>query len=173
MLMISEALTRKFWSKVDKSPDACGCWRWTGSTTRRGYGVFDGAAVGQKKMGAHRFSFLLKTAQLDAEREVCHTCDNPSCVNPDHLWQGTHQQNICDGIAKGRMVIGRVGEASCHARLTAEQVRAIRVRLAAGGVQRRIAEDFGITYQHLSDIKNGHRWKSLDRCLPVADGQPF
>ena len=86
----------RFWAKVDKSGD---CWLWTASKTKEGYGYFrfDGA---MRK--AHRMSWLLTNGEIPEGMLVCHTCDNPSCVNPKHLWLGTNRDNMDDMNAKGR-----------------------------------------------------------------------
>ena len=91
----------RFWAKVDKSGD---CWLWTASKTKEGYGYFrfDGA---MRK--AHRMSWLLTNGEIPEGMLVCHTCDNPSCVNPKHLWLGTNRDNMDDMNAKGRHVFAQ------------------------------------------------------------------
>lgn len=86
----------RFWNKVDKSGD---CWLWTASKTHQGYGYFrfDG-----KMCKAHRMAWLLVNGEIPNEMLVCHSCDNPSCVNPEHLWLGTNQENMDDMNKKGR-----------------------------------------------------------------------
>lgn len=87
---------QRFWNKVEKTD---GCWLWTASKNRQGYGYFrfDG-----KMMKAHRMAWLLVHGEIPEGMLVCHTCDNPSCVNPEHLWLGTNQDNQNDMNAKGR-----------------------------------------------------------------------
>jgi hypothetical protein len=85
-----------FWNKVNKTDK---CWIWTGSKNSGGYGytVFNG-----KKWGAHRLSYKLSYGDFNTSLDVCHHCDNPACVRPDHLWIGTRKENMQDCVKKGR-----------------------------------------------------------------------
>ena len=85
----------KFWSYVKKSND---CWIWLAYKDKDGYGTF---RVGDKKYRAHRISYFLSRGNVP-HLYVCHSCDNPSCVNPDHLWEGTNSENQLDCSKKGR-----------------------------------------------------------------------
>lgn len=78
-----------------------GCWEWQGSLTKSGYGRF---AFKSRTYRAHRFSYIIHKGDIKDKNIICHTCDNPKCVNPDHLWQGTIKQNTHDMIEKGRLV---------------------------------------------------------------------
>jgi hypothetical protein len=89
--MISAA---RFWPKVRKDR---GCWVWTGATTTTGYGRLSGQP-------AHRLSWEIHHGPIPAGLFVCHRCDNPGCVRPDHLFLGTHEANMADMVAKGRHV---------------------------------------------------------------------
>lgn len=77
------------------------CWEWQKGTNKRGYGQFWIADLKRMK-GSHVFSYEHYKGEINANLLVCHTCDNPKCVNPDHLFLGTHQDNTNDMIAKGR-----------------------------------------------------------------------
>lgn len=82
----------RFWARVRRAaPDAC--WIWTGHTMTAGYGEM---TYRGRNIGAHRFSFLLHSGELEAGRCVLHTCDNRRCVNPSHLYQGTYLDNWRD-----------------------------------------------------------------------------
>lgn len=92
----SDTLEMRFWSKVNKTE---GCWLWTASGTDDGYGQlkFKG-----KRHYAHHLSVMLSGREIPAGMAVCHTCDNPPCVRPDHLFVGTLSDNQKDSVKKGR-----------------------------------------------------------------------
>lgn len=126
-------------SKVDKETES-GCWHWTGAKYRKGYGHFRRYINGKWVMyKAHRFSFeyFNKTDLLDPEKFVCHTCDNPQCVNPSHLFLGTRQDNVDDCVSKNRHGFGINQE---HTRLSTDQIKEIR-RL----------RNLGLTFQQIAD----------------------
>jgi hypothetical protein len=86
----------RFWSKVIQGPE---CWTWRGSVSETGYGSFQ---YRNRKMGAHRAAYLMHVGEIPTGMIVCHRCDNPSCVRPDHLFVGTHKDNTRDMMAKNR-----------------------------------------------------------------------
>jgi hypothetical protein len=94
----------RFWSKVQKTD---GCWIWTASKRHKGYGAFCYSKNGVVVQGrAHRFMWEMVYGDIPAGMFVLHRCDNPACVNPDHLWLGTNQDNVDDMMRKGRHVSG-------------------------------------------------------------------
>lgn len=155
-------VAQKYLLERTKIPaDKTSCWLWTGSVGNSGYGVAEGRFVNQKKMSAHRLSYLAHKGQLNRNLEVCHTCDNRLCVNPDHLWLGSHKDNIHDAIKKDRTLVGKIGVKHHNVILTEKQVLDIYKRAHSGEVQRRIAEEYGVSYQTVSDIKLKYKWKKL------------
>lgn len=86
----------RFNNKINKTPT---CWEWTGAKNNKGYGCL---AVNKQKWLAHRLSYTITKGQIPAGQIICHTCDNPHCVNPQHLFAGTHTDNIKDMLTKNR-----------------------------------------------------------------------
>ena len=110
----------RFLAHVDKTDS---CWIWTGAKCLKGYGYFN---MGNKiTRRAHKASYLLFKGIIPKGLFVCHECDNPSCVNPDHLWLGTPLDNVHDMLTKGRDNYLH-GEAIHTAKITREQVEEIR-----------------------------------------------
>ena len=130
-----------------KSNDPQMCWLWTGAVNQRGYGlmlVWQGAT--KERDTAHRFSYKTYVGPIPPGMFVCHTCDNPSCCNPGHLFLGTAAENVADMHAKGRW----------PAKLTADELAEIR---ASAAPSRELGRKFGVTYQHILRIKRGISWR--------------
>ena len=125
-----------------------GCWNWTACKNSRGYGKWSW----KKLDAAHRFSFRFYRGGIPKGKSVCHSCDNPGCVNPDHLWIGTHTQNMQDMMRKDRMPRG---ENHPSTKLTDAQVLEIRTRTAKGETHTSIARELNVVRQTISKIASG------------------
>ncbi len=156
-LLILQAARDRFWAKVEKSST---CWRWTGSTDDKGYGRFWLNGQCEK---AHRVAWMLKHGPVGEEIDVLHTCDSPACVNnEEHLWLGTHLDNMRDMYAKGRRDHSKIsGEKNGSARLTIEEVEQIRRRLMAGESQRALGRAFGVNKRTIGRIRRGFSWRAV------------
>jgi hypothetical protein len=140
-------LEGRFWEKVMPIPWS-GCWEWMGSTQRYGHFRYPGGQL------AHRFSWELENGPVPEGLHVLHKCDNPSCVNPDHLFLGTHDDNMKDKAAKGRAP-GMSGEEHPGAKFDWEKVEYIRT---CGKRSRELAVEFDCYYTYIDQIKRGDVW---------------
>lgn len=133
-----------------------GCWLWPGTTTRDGYGNLRGVSV-------HRVAYQTFVGPIPPRMCVCHRCDVPNCVNPAHLWLGTHADNMRDRIAKGRYV----------KKLTWESVDRMRAAFANSDPTEenrstiaRLATEFGVSASTAESIISGKRWREHRRPSP-------
>lgn len=138
-----------------------GCWEWVGQT-HKGYGRFDSDGIQMKalkssKRGAHQVSYEAFNGVIPRGLVVRHTCDNPCCVNPDHLILGTQADNVADREARGRRKDIN-GEKIGTAKLTAEKVLEIR---ASELSYAQLAEIYGVDKSNIALIKTGKSWKHL------------
>lgn len=99
-------LKDRFWSKVVKT-DTCWIWIGAGSTSKKGYGQIRLPGAKGRQTSAHRVSWILHRGEIPIGLDVLHKCDNPPCVNPDHLFLGTNQDNVNDKVSKGRQYTNR------------------------------------------------------------------
>jgi hypothetical protein len=147
----------RFWQNVEKNTTPQGCWDWHAGRDFDGYGAFDSVWDGKKYTKAHRFSFALHHSHPPKGMHVCHRCDRPSCVNPDHLLLGSPLDNMRDKIAKGRARTP-FGENASRAVLTEEQVKII---LADPRPSSRISAEYNVTTGTINDIKRRVSWSHL------------
>lgn len=138
-------MSRELLDRFSEQVTETGCILWTGCTSN-GYGVIRAEGVLHR---AHAASWELHTGKSAKGMCMLHKCDTPSCINPEHLWAGTHAENARDRDQKDRVAHGRK---HYRARLTEDQVRAIRMDTR---LQREIAEDYGVRQDHISRIKSG------------------
>lgn len=143
----------RFWRSVRRGA-ADQCWPWLGATVFGGYGAFrlDGRLV-----RAHRVAFFLSNGRWPAAF-VLHACDNPPCCNPDHLFEGTNDDNVHDMIAKGRHAHG---ERIPSARLTAADVVAIRIAHSGGASAIDLAQAFGVSPSTVKDAVTRRTWRHV------------
>ena len=139
------------------------CWEWTGAKNNDGYGRFNlGAENGSKLGRPHAVSLSFGLGYMPAY--VMHKCDNPCCVRPSHLKEGTHAENTKEAYAKGRQPRRHKyrGEAVKQARLSEDDVRDIRARYAGGEYQKDIAKVYGIEQTNVSHIVLRKTWKHVE-----------
>lgn len=146
---------QSFWTLVDKSGE---CWLWTGYKTEKGYGRL---SINGQRIRAHRYAWESINGPVPNGFIVCHRCDTPACVRPDHLFIGTINDNTQDMIAKGRHAFG---ERAGSARLTAQQVCEILHRyyldpLVKGSSA--LAREFGVSPATIWQICTGRHWKHI------------
>jgi len=146
-------LRERFWKHVDlwfgiTDED---CWNWIGAKSERGYGRMTNRE-GRTRI-ASRISWILNRGKVSDNMQVCHSCDNPACVNPSHLWIGTQDENMRDMSIKER---------SCKTKLTAETVKEIRKNYSSGEfTQRQLAKAHGIRQSSLWNILAGKSWRHI------------
>lgn len=131
-----------FLARVERGP---GCWTWLGWKDPKGYGKLTCSGKG---FWAHRLAYFFATDRDPGELFVCHTCDNPSCCNPAHLFLGTNAENNADKARKGRAA----------KKLTPGQVVEIRARRASGDSYSKIASRFGVSASYARSILSGKYW---------------
>lgn len=134
-----------------------GCWNWKRDINAKRY--VKAYYLGHN-IGAHRASWILHKGQIPEGMYVLHKCDNPRCTNPEHLFLGTPLDNMQDKTRKGRSKYLR-GSEKCEAKLDEKKIKKIRNLLKLGVTATRIAKDFNVCRQTISDIKRGKTWKHV------------
>lgn len=143
-------LDDRFWTKVSRPQDT-DCWIWTGGKNNKGYGQFRPGGMSEKRL-SHRLAYEDRNGPIPAGMVIMHACDNPACVNPDHLSAGTEKQNMTDAAMKGRNGSRKLTEAIVIALL----------RDYVGGMPRReLVRKYRIPYSSISDYTSGRNWQWL------------
>lgn len=169
----------RFWKYVAKPENPDGCWLWTGASMPGGYGQIIRTWPNRTRVKASRLSYRMHKGEIPKGHGVLHKCDNPPCVNPDHLFTGTQKDNVDDMIAKGRAATGRRGRPNLKLRykhgpnpklrgennhahkLTNKQVAEIRESYSRKErTQDQLAEIYGVTRSGISKITRGKTWKT-------------
>lgn len=178
---ISEADRKRLWAGVDIKTKT-ECWEWKRNKLPSGYGLI-WIKDGIKR--AHRVAYAASKGDIPALMFVCHSCDNPRCCNPGHLFLGSSQDNVDDCIRKNRHAHGethgsakdmsylrrgdehhyrahpeliKFGSKSANAKLKEDDIRKIRVMSAQGQTQKQISEAFGVTESNIGYILMGKTW---------------
>ena len=157
---------KRFMTRVRKDPET-GCWIWTGQKDSSKHGKKGNRRYGRfrtqtnkkiKNWRAHRWA-AKHLGGMDIENKlVCHECDVPLCVNPEHLFIGTHWENMQDMASKGRRKGICNGSSHGRAKLTERDIPVIRDLLAQGEMLKTVAERFGVAPETIGDIKHGRHW---------------
>ena len=145
--------------KINKTT---GCWEWQGSK-RNGYGrmIIGSRTDGTRKtVSTHRLSYELHYGEIPQGMEICHKCDNPCCINPDHLFAGTRQDNVDDRERKGRNNPPK-GEKHPKAKLTELDVLTIKEKRLQGVSFGKLAKEYGVCKKTIQDAVSGKTWSYL------------
>jgi predicted XRE-type DNA-binding protein len=164
-MVVTDQERERFEEKVEQSTPGA-CWEWTAHRQPDGYGMF--RCDGQMRL-AHRVAYTIHRGEIPAGKYVCHRCDNPGCVNPDHLFVGTQADNMGDAKAKGRHAHG---ESNNYAKLTVKKVKRIRELWATGQItQVELGRAFGVTGAAINHVVQGHTWQHVDG--QIVPPQPY
>ncbi len=168
-IILTPSIVTRFWTKVDQISSPHGCWLWTGTRQSKGYGILH---LPPQTL-AHRVSYQIRFGSIPPDLYVLHNCpgaDNPLCINPDHLWIGTLDDNNRDMRNKGR---GRtpfqhghslaVGQKNAHSKLTDTAVRAIRFEFSQGQTTyRELAQQYEVSTGAIYDTIKRRTWGHIE-----------
>lgn len=154
MTTIPPKIVQRFWKSVYKAE---ACWLWLHTKNQYGYGYI---RYNNKSYSAHRLSWMLHNGSIPDGILVCHRCDIRNCVNPEHLFLGTHADNSLDMVEKGRSLRG---ERKRNAKLNKEKVLAIREKCSKPDVNwSHVAKEFGVTRSTIKRVHNREWWKWVE-----------
>ena len=149
----TKPIKNRFWENVRKTES---CWWWKGTKNKNGYGVL---GINGKTKLAHRLSWAISVSEIPIGKHVLHTCDNPSCVRPSHLFIGTQADNNLDMHNKGRSSGGSLrGQRNPNAKLTESDVSQIRKLVKQGISQVDLARQHGVHKHTINNIIKGRNW---------------
>ena len=148
----------RFWNKVNKGNEN-ECWEWVAGLDTPGYGIF--YPTRRRPIHASRYSWEIHNGEIPENICVLHKCDNPPCVNPNHLFLGTKKDNYQDMVTKGRQVVLR-GEESPKSKLKEDDIRSIRQMYKSEKMtQKQLANLFGVTRGLIGHIIQGRIWNYI------------
>jgi len=152
-------ISERFWPKVNIPEDKTKCWEWNAGLDSMGYGAM--SMPGKKYFErSHRISWTLKNGDIPKELCVLHRCDNPKCVNPDHLFLGTNSDNVSDKVKKKRHAFGARQGIAKQTEASAKNI----IALYHAGMDRHIlSRIFGTRPANIRNIVSGERWSHLTR----------
>lgn len=166
-------IEERFWEKVRKAGDD-DCWPWLGHRNEYGYGQM---RIGSMTDGTrclrttHRISMeIVLGEEIPKDSVVCHTCDNPACVNPRHLFLGTHDDNVQDRVRKNRSA---TGSGNGRSKLTESDVREIVTRMRKGNPITNIAKKYAVTNKVIQNIRDGKTWVRVTGGVPIKSERMF
>lgn len=151
--MYTEEFIRRFWNKVDKLGEN-ECWPWTASLAGKGYGQIK-IPLTRRNTYSHRVAYELSHGELLGKQQACHTCDNPKCCNPKHLFAGTSHDNHVDMSNKGRSTRG---SRNAMAKTDEQKVDLIFKMHKEGWSQAKIGVVVGLHQVQVGRILNGKQW---------------
>ena len=153
MAIMKRSLKERFEEKFVKGcPDRC--WEWMASKNGKGYGQI---SVGNRTETASRVAYRIYVGEIPSGVCVLHRCDNPICVNPNHLFLGSQKDNIRDCSNKGRLFITS-GERNAHSKLTKMDVIEIRLSSMPSSV---IKDEYGVTKDTINKVRRRATWKNV------------
>lgn len=146
-----------FWSNV-RRVEGDGCWEWLAGKTKKRYGAF---VFNGRNLIASRMAFILANGNIRCDLYALHKCDNPPCCRPDHIYAGTHIDNVRDAVARSGQRHHR-GATNCNAKLTVEQVASARALHLSGVSGNVLAARFGLSQPSMSKLLRGESYREVD-----------
>ena len=155
----------RFFNKIVKCPDT-GCWNWSGALRNRKRNSYGSLKYEGKTVDAHRVSWIIHNGSIPEKMFICHTCDNRRCVNPNHLFVGTHSDNMKDAFKKGKICVPtssqfKKGISPENKRLNLKQSKEVKSKIENRGNKtlKKLSEELNLPYQLLRDINCGRVYK--------------